>query len=1208
MKSKIISTTLFLIMMTGIVAPVNHSFWDTPVPSTTLSSADELSILSRASEIGKETFTRNEGQVDNGDVMFYSTSGSVAFTRDSVFLYLSGQPPASKSAFMPDPNARDAPHNNSEREMIRLSFTGSNNVQPVGCEPVQWQSNYMIGNDQALWRTNVSNYREIIYNNLWDGIDLVYRMQNKTLKYDFIVRPYADISDIKVKVEGQESLSTSANGALTIVLDTCKNITDSGLDVFYANGGNEKVAASFVLVGDDTYSFDIVGRDPTRTVIIDPLIYSTFLGGSGFDYGVDVSVGDDGCAYVTGYTDSADFPTSFDSFDTGLHSYTHDIFVTKMGLNGDSFVYSTFIGDIGGDYSQAIAVDASGCAYITGYTMSYDFPTTPGAYNAAHNGDTYDAFVVKLAPFGDSLIYSTYLGGASSDWGYGIAVDGNGYAYVFGDTWSANFPITPNAAHRTFNGGISGANDLFVTKLSQLGNSLEYSTFLGGNNNEVCGDIAIDSNGYAYVTGNTRSASFPVTPGSYDSTYNGAFDAFAVKISQSGSKFIFSTFLGGSGSDYGCGIAVGVWGHVYVTGYTMSTDYPTTLGAYDTAPNGAVDGFVTMLGKYGDVLGYSMYLGGANNDYMCDVALDSFGCAYVTGYTVSSDYPTTSDAFDSTYNGGADAVMSKLSISGNTLLRSTFLGGASNDYARGIGIGKNGFAYIAGETVSTDFPTTPGALDTSFNGNSDAFVTKLDIAAPITNAGPDQRILEGQTAIFDGDASTDNQGIVNYTWSFYYDAWNVTMWGNAPQYKFAIPGIYTVMLNASDASINWRTDTMTLTVVDTTHPVAEAGPDQVVNERTSVIFNGSASTDNVGVVNFTWTFQEGARIVTLFGPSPAHLFTIPGTHTVTLAAMDAAGNVDTDTLLVVIIDITRPTANAGVDQRIYKDTVARFDGTSSTDNVAVVNHTWKFNDGVGNRVLYGATPSHLFTVPGIYTVALNVTDAMGYFDTDEMVLTVLEIIKPVAEAGAGTTVNERQQTRFDGSASTDNVGIVSWSWSFNDGMNEVTAFGVSPTWIFMVPGIFPVTLNVSDAAGNWDTDTFSITVLDITSPIAIAGPNQIVAEGTLVTFDASGSRDMSGIVSYAWNFTYNGTLVTLGGASASFQFWTPGTYRVTLTVVDAAGNRASDITTATVQPFIMQENAIWADEYGWLFVSLSIALILLAAALLVRRRKKVVGP
>jgi hypothetical protein len=157
-------------------------------------------------------------------------------------------------------------------------------------------------------------------------------------------------------------------------------------------------------------------------------------------------------------------------------------------------------------------------------------------------------------------------------------------------------------------------------------------------------------------------------------------------------------------------------------------------------------------------------------------------------------------------------------------------------------------------------------------------------------------------------------------------------------------------------------------------------------------------------------------------------------------------------------------------------------------------------------------------------------------------------------------------------------------------------------------GIFPVTLNVSDAAGNWDTDTFSITVLDITSPIAIAGPNQIVAEGTLVTFDASGSRDMSGIVSYAWNFTYNGTLVTLDGASASFQFWTPGTYRVTLTVLDAAGNRASDITTATVQPFIMQENTIWTDGYGWLFISLSIALILLAAALLVRRRKKVVGP
>jgi PKD repeat protein len=248
----------------------------------------------------------------------------------------------------------------------------------------------------------------------------------------------------------------------------------------------------------------------------------------------------------------------------------------------------------------------------------------------------------------------------------------------------------------------------------------------------------------------------------------------------------------------------------------------------------------------------------------------------------------------------------------------------------------------------------------------------------------------------------------------------------------------------------------------------------------------------------------------------------------------------------------------------------------------------------------------LFTEPGIYTVTLSVADAVGHFDTDEMVLTVLEIIKPVAEAGPDMVVNERTQTRFDGSGSTDNVGVAQWAWSFNDGLNDVTIFGVSPIWIFMFSGVYSVTLNASDEAGNWDIDTMTVSVLDSTPPIAIAGPNQIVTEGTVVTFSALGSTDRSGIVNYAWNFTYNGTMVTLYGSNSSFQFWTPGSYLITITVRDAAGNQASETTTVTVQTFTLQENAIWADEYGLILISLSVAIILLAVALLLHRRKKVI--
>jgi len=1203
MFMRLISICLTIALVASIIFPSWSIDTGTEeITSQTMDGANQVN--SQSSGIVANSFTENIGQVENNDVLFYSASGSIAFASDSVYLY------SGEGAQVSNPASRDsilqiAPEQTPRRNVVRLSFPGSNTVNPVGDDIAPGRSNYLTGSDATLWHTGVNNYHAVIYKNLWDGIDLAYRMKNGSIKYEFILHPNANPGLIQVKVEGHEAITISSPGEMKIDIGQGRSIIDSGLDVFYADNVNEKVSASFVLLDEDIYSYSFGHIDSGRTLIIDPLIYSTFLGGSGFDYGVDVAVGNDGCAYVTGYTDSPNFPTTFGTFDSIHDGSSIDIFVAKMGLHGDSFVYSTFIGDVSHDYSQAIAVDASGCAYITGYTMSYGFPTTQGAYDKTYNGDSYDAFVTKLSPFGDSLIYSTFLGGFSSDWGYGIAVDSGGYAYVTGDTWSANFPITPNAAFRTFNGGTTGANDIFVTKLSQLGNSIIYSTFLGGNDYESSGDIAVDSNGYAYITGQTRSASFPITQGAFDRTHNGGYDVFVSKISQSGTTLIFSTFLGGGNSDYGCDIAVGVWGHIYVTGYSTSVDFPTTSGAYGEVSNGWIDAFVTMLGKFGEELGYSTYLGGASSDYGYGIALDSLGSAYVTGYTSSSDYPATADAYDGTFNGATDAFMSKVSTSG-TLLRSTYLGGAGNDYGRGIAIGASGFAYLAGETTSSDFPITPGALDTSFNGNTDAFVTKLDVAAPSAEAGPNQRILERETAFFAGAGSADNHGITNYTWTFYDGSGNVTKYGITSQHAFTIPGIYTVMLNVSDASGNWDADTMIVTVLDITHPIAEAGPDQIINEDTLASFNGSASTDNVGVVNYSWMFIEREGTKAIYGISPAYNFTIPGTYIVTLKVMDEAGNDGTDTMLVAVTDTTRPTANAGSDQRVFKDTTVKFDGSASNDNVAIVNYTWNFNDGIGNKILYGPTQSILFSVPGIYAVTLKVTDAMGYFDTDEMTLTVLEIIKPVAEAGPDMIVREREPTGFDGSASTDNVGVAQWSWSFNDGLNDVTLFGASPTWIFMVSGVYAVTLNVSDAAGNWDTDIMTVNVLDTTSPIAIAGPNQIVAEGTVVTFSASGSTDRSGITNYTWIFTYNGTLVTLGGASPSFQFWTPGSYPVSLTVQDAAGNMASEDVIVTVLSSIIHENALWPDDYGWILISLSIALM--GVALLIHRRRKVIRP
>lgn len=1130
----------------GIAAPA-QSLPAEPLPGEFNALANLDAIKSDASELLGTVFTENMGQIGNAEVLFYASSGNIAFTRDSVLLYAS------------------ATTGDNVTQAIRISFPGSNDVGPAGRDPAAWHSNYLSSGTPEFWNTGVTNYREVIYKDLWDGIDLVYRFENRSLKYDLIVAPYADHEAIRIKAEGQKVLSISPDGSLDFDLGGGRSVSDTGLRTFYGDGRNEALASSFELVGESTYSFSIPDRDMTRPLVIDPLIYSSFLGGSGNDYVTDVAVGSDGCAYVTGYSASLNFPTTYGAYQTSLFDIAPDSFVVKMSLNGDTVVYATYIGNSGGDYAQAIAVDSRGCAYITGYTMSWDYPVTKYAFQELYGGDTYDAFVTKLAPYGDSLVYSSYLGATSSEWGTAIAVDSFGFAYVLGDTWSDDFPITPNAFSRTMNGGIGGANDMFVTKFGQLGDAVAYSTFLGHNDNEKAGDIAVDSNGYAYVTGQTRSALFPVSTNAYDRSHNGGYDAIVLKIGQTGASLVFSTFLGGGSADNGCGIAVGLWGHVYVTGTTGSSDFPTTEGAADTELGGSGDAFVTMLGKYGEALGYSTYLGGSENDYAADIVIDAWGCAHVTGSTTSADYPVVSGSFGTAFNGAVDAFVTKMSQNGASFMRSDFLGGTDFDYSRAIAIGPGGYAYVAGDTFSADFPVTPGSLDETHNTLCDGFVAKLDIAPPSTAAGWDQWILEGETAVFDGSATADNHIIENYTWSFYDGTGVITLYGPTVQHTFILPGVYVITLNVTDVSGNWATDSKYLTVVDTTDPVAVGGPDQSVDEDTEVLFNGSSSSDNVGIVNYTWTFIEGTRTTVLYGPVPSFVFATPGVYSVRFKVTDAAGNAETDMLTVTVRDVTVPTAVAGPDQKVYQGTNVRFDALASRDNLEIVNYTWRFGDGVSQVAAYTPTLYHVFAVPGVYTATLTVRDAAAHYAQDSFNITVLETVTPVADAGSDFTANNAEYAAFDGSASSDNVGIVRWLWTFYDGINDASMSGAAPLWLFPLPGVFTVTLNVTDAAGNWATDTVTVTVLDTRMPIAEPGVNVLAFAGSPVEFNAIGSYDESGIASYTWSFTHNGTSAELSGANQSFVFWTPGTYTVMLTVEDPSGNVASENITVTVQ-------------------------------------------
>jgi len=383
------------------------------------------------------------------------------------------------------------------------------------------------------------------------------------------------------------------------------------------------------------------------------LLYSTYLGGSssGSDsYGIGITVDRAGDAYVTGRTGSPNFPTTPGAFSTTCNYY--DAFVTKLNPSGSALLYSTFLGGSNNDSGRAIAVDGAGDAYVTGFTPSTNFPTTPGAFSTTYGGGTFDAFVTKLNPSGSALLYSTYLGGSSDDEGYGIAVDGTGDAYVAGLTASTNFPTTPGAFSTTYGGG---AHDAFVTKLNPSGSALLYSTYLGGSSDDYGTGIAVDGAGDAYATGYTASTNFPTTPGAFSTTCGSYNDAYVTKLNPSGSALLYSTCLGGSNSNSdGYGIAVDGVGDAYVTGEVYaSPNFPTTTGAVSTTFSGGyTDAFMATFNPSGSALLYSTYLGGSGNDGGYGIAVDGAGNAYVTGSTGSPNFPTTLGTVSTIYGGG----------------------------------------------------------------------------------------------------------------------------------------------------------------------------------------------------------------------------------------------------------------------------------------------------------------------------------------------------------------------------------------------------------------------------------------------------------------------------------------------------------------------------------------------------------------------------
>lgn len=790
-------------------------------------------------------FIQNEGQVD-GTVKYYEkgVGHAIFFTENEVLFQFEKR--ADHRAAGGESEGGQSLNEGSETSHGKVPESCSRvRLYPVdmqegvsleGLDQQEGKVNYFLGRDPARWKTNIPTYRSVIYREAYPGVDLKFYGSNDRLEYDVVVNPGADPAQVKFGYSGIQSLEITDAGDLQLQLpDGGKLIHKKPVAYQEINGKRQEVAGAFAVEpvsgkassGEDgalIFGFKVAAYNPAHPLVIDPvLVYSSYVGGVGVDQGLAIAVDASGYAYVTGRTYSSSFPVQ-SPWDGNLNG-TYDAFVTKLNVAGSALVYSTYLGGSGLDMANAIALDSSSRVYLTGETTSLDFPTTGSPYSSGLTSTGYaDAFVVRLNNNGSTLSYATYLGGSWRDVGLGIAVDSSGLAYVTGLTSSySDFPIAGTNTFQSTYG--QGTSDAFVTIFNAAGSGVTYSTYLGGNYADVGNGIAVDT-GNIYVVGQTASTNFPTSYGQQSSYGQGASDAFVAKFARTTQNVVYVTYLGGTGDDYGLGIAVDSDGNAYVTGSTTSTDFPLANAFQETA-GGAEDAFVTKFTPEGAELSFSSYLGGTSSDVGYAIAVDTQGNAYLVGKT-SGNFPTLKALYGDYGGSTSDAFVARIDCTESQLSYSTYLGGGGVDVGRGIAVGSGGNTYVTGWTSSNDFPTTPGAFmetGASEYNDFDVFVTKIN--ALLADFSADKTSGLYPLSVNFTDAS---QGAVStYSWDF-GDGSPPAITKNAT-HEYTSAGSYTVSLTVTGTGgedTKTRTNYIKIavpevTIAATTPKVSESG-------------------------------------------------------------------------------------------------------------------------------------------------------------------------------------------------------------------------------------------------------------------------------------------------------------------------------------------------------------------------------------------------
>ncbi len=669
------------------------------------------------------SFEENRGQVPS-PVKFVSRGpGYAVYLTPSEAVLAVARPGTARGASRVPGAARRNP---PVVDVLRIALAGGNpRAEAVGLDNLPGRVNYFRGKDPARWRAGVRTYAKVRYRDVYPGVDVVYYGKHGALEYDLVVAPDADPRVIALTFDDARRIELDPSGDLMLHLAggavrQLKPVVHQEVD-----GVRRRVAARYTVEGRRV-GVHVAAYDKSRPLVIDPVVlYGTYLGGSDLSEGLAIAVDASGSVYVAGDSVAVDFQLVGPIQPALAGNY--DAIVMKLAPDAATLQYATYLGGAQDDSASAIAVDAAGNAYVGGFTSSADFPVTLGALQATNHGGFADGFVVKLNPAGTALLYSTYLGGGGDDQIFGLRVDGAGRVVVAGSTDSTDFPVV-SALQGTSGGGF----DAFVARIDAAGSALLGSTYLGGAGDDGVLGMAMDATGAVYLTGYTSSLlDFPATAGGLQRVYGGGdFDAFVAKLDARLSTLVYSTYLGGSGQDFAWAVAVDGSGNAFVTGWTISTDFPT-VSALQPVKAGDYDAFVAKLNPAGSALVYSTYLGGSSFDSGLAIGVDSGGDAVVAGSTFSPDFPTVAPI--TAAPGGI--WVSRLGPAGAPLLYSTFLGGGGDAWATGIAVASDGVAYVTGR-VDLGLPATPGVvqpLPAGSVGNITAFVVKLD---PLTVANP----------------------------------------------------------------------------------------------------------------------------------------------------------------------------------------------------------------------------------------------------------------------------------------------------------------------------------------------------------------------------------------------------------------------------------------------------------------------------------------